>query len=846
MATRFLILMLLCCGLYGAPSRAADAVCNQPLSAKNIPGIAEFIWAGCPQQLNWPHDATKRMSGPQPNGTKSVHGFVYNYYAPSVYAWLKAESRAKTLPDGALIIKEMYADDGGKPGTMTGWTIMVKQADASFDGWFWGFVDPRKSQGGDGASGGQFYDPNCVSCHASANNAELTYSALENIAPRLLQNVATAVVKPSASGMLGGSNHARINLPSVGAIDNNQTAIIPTEVPPQSASRVLVGPQGRTGFATADVCSGCHDASNLALGVQAHMTWPQNVPPAKFSKTPLTNFSPYAEWSASLMGLAGRDPVFQAQRESETRLYPEIADVIDNTCYTCHGVMGKRQKEIAQPGALFTHADFLATSGSNANVGGLARDGVSCLACHRMTSEGLGTRASFTGNFKVADPSTVFGPYNNVAEFPMKNSLGMTPKPGSAIHDAAMCGSCHVVETPILDARKKYDRASFNAQKKSHEQTTYLEWLNSTFQNKSAPLPGATPQTCQDCHMPRHINGHPITTAIANIEDNTYVDALGKIFPNTAPPMDITLTPRDAYGRHTFVGANFFVLEMFRQFGTQLGLPKGDPNYDTNTFRFVSKFDLVTKETNQQVKATSARVAIVRQVRSAQGLEVTLQIENLTGHKFPSGVGFRRAFVEFTALDANGQTLWRSGGSNAKGEIVNTGGNVLATEYSKTAWQPHHKLISRDDAVQIYETRSKDPAGLLTTSFLALASDVKDNRLMPRGWRPSGPYAEWTRPIAVAAPQNAGYYDGRGVDSVTYRVPTTLAGKVARVRATLNYQSIPPYYLKDRFEIGGNGPSTATLKALVSQVDYRNTPAEGWKIQVSRAEAATPKLSTGR
>lgn len=840
MSSRFqhcLILLLLAWTFQSIPARAVDAQCNQPLSAANMAGVAQFIWAGCPQQLNWPHDTAPRMSGPQPGGTKSVHGFVYNYYAPSVYAWLKAERRGKTLPDGALIIKQMYKDVGGAPGAISGWAVMVKQASASYDGWFWGFVDPQKPQGGDGAFGGQFFDPNCVSCHASTNTGELTFSALENMAAPTASALRTGA-RPSATGMLGGSAHARINFPSVSAINHNIAAVVPTSVPPQSASRVLVGPAGPTGFATSDVCSGCHDAANLAFGVQADMTWPQNLPPAKFPTTPLTNFSPYSEWSASLMGLAGRDPVFQAQRESETRLYPEIADVIDNACYTCHGVMGKRQKDIAEPGSLFTHADFLAATGPNASYGGLARDGVSCLACHRMTSEGLGTQASFTGNFKVADPGTVFGPYQKVVEYPMKNALGMTPKPGTAIHDAAMCGTCHVVETPILDARKKYTRASYDAQKKSHEQTTYLEWLNSAFQNKAPPGPGATPQTCQDCHMPRHINGHPITSSIANIEDNTYVDAAGKIFPNTAPAKDITLTPRDAFGRHTFVGANIFVLEMFRQFGAQLGLSTSDPNYDTSTFKFVPKFDLSTNETNKQVKSASARVAILSQVRSGQGLDVKVQIENLTGHKFPSGVGFRRAFIEFAALDANGQTLWRSGGTNASGEIVNTAGRVLDTEFSKTQWQPHQRLITRDDAVQIYETRSKDPAGFLTTSFLALANDVKDNRLMPRGWQANGPYADWTRPIAVDATRSPGYFNGRGSDSVTYRVPANLAAKVARVRATLNYQSIPPYYLRDRFEIGGNGPSTTTLKALVSQVNYRNTPAEGWKIQVGQAEVA--------
>jgi hypothetical protein len=55
------------------------------------------------------------------------------------------------------------------------------------------------------------------------------------------------------------------------------------------------------------------------------------------------NMSPYTEWRASMMGLAGRDPIFHAQLESEKTLYPERREFFDNTCYRCHGVMGQRQ-----------------------------------------------------------------------------------------------------------------------------------------------------------------------------------------------------------------------------------------------------------------------------------------------------------------------------------------------------------------------------------------------------------------------------------------------------------------------------------------------------------------------
>lgn len=828
-----------------AVGAALPPICQQPLSADRLPQIAEFIWAGCPQLLNWPHDAAIRMSGPSPLGTKSVHGFVLNYYAPSVYAWLKAGRPDGGIPDGAVILKQMYTDSNGKPGAVSGWTLMVKKKSASYDGWFWGWADPQKPKPSptDTGVGGQFYDPNCVGCHASASTRELTFSALVNIASHF-----GGTAMPVANGLKDGSVHARA---AVAGVANTALTSIPmvkltpqskilNNIPSQAQSVVIVGPQGPTGFVTADVCSGCHDASNLAMGVQANMTWPPNLPPKSFPTTPLSNISPYGEWGASMMGLAGRDPVFQAQRESETKLYPSVAAVIDDACYNCHGVMGKRQHAIDKPGTLFTHQDFLASSGPNAVYGALARDGISCLACHRMTPDTLGTPASFTGNFQITDAKTVFGPYKDFVKFPMENSIGMTPKHSDALTDPAMCGSCHVVQTAILDAKKTYNRKSFAAAPKSHEQTTYLEWLNSAYQTKAPREPGATPQTCQDCHMPRTFEGNPITTKIANIEDNTYVDANNNPFPNTASAADITMAERKEFGRHTLVGANVFVLEIFRQFAGPLGLTQGDRNYDTKTFKFVPRLDLAIAETVALVQKQTADIAIRAQRRNANGLEVDVAVTNKTGHKFPSGVGFRRAYIEFTASDAAGNILWSSGRTTDTGVLVDDSGKPLPTEFSKTAWQPHWRTITNSNSVQIYEERTKDPVGLLTTSFLALAKPVKDNRLMPAGWREKGPYADRTAPVAVPRATSPGYYNGSGNDLVTYRIPAAIAGKVATVRAVLNYQSIPPYYLQDRFAIGGDGPATSQLRALVEQVDYSKTAAKGWKLPVAMATSTIP------
>ena len=64
----------------------------------------------------------------------------------------------------------------------------------------------------------------------------------------------------------------------------------------------------------------------------------------------------------------------------------------------------------------------------------------------------------------------------------------------------------------------------------------------------------------------------------------------------------------------------------------------------------------------QQADTGTARVSVTEGAETAKDrLVAEVQVENLAGHKFPSGVGFRRAFLRFEVLDANGDDLWVSG-----------------------------------------------------------------------------------------------------------------------------------------------------------------------------------------
>jgi hypothetical protein len=255
-------------------------------------------------------------------------------------------------------------------------------------------------------------------------------------------------------------------------------------------------------------------------------------------------------------------------------------------------------------------------------------------------------------------------------------------------------------------------------------------------------------------------------------------------------------------------------------------------------------------------------------MRGAGALEARVTVTNKTGHKFPSGVGFRRAFIAFDVLDAKGGILWSSGRTNPAGVIVDDRGQPIAGEQwwtpdcarriapEKRAHQPHYQVVSRQDQAQIYQELAsappKDaapvcgptaaPAGELTTSFLSICARVKDNRILPKGFLPLRDR------IAIAAALSAGAdlaedagpaaidddpdYRNGGDDSVVYRVPLgALAGTPASVRATLYYQATPPYFLQDRF-CTSTSPDTRRLYFLAGNLDLKDTPAEGWKLKL--------------
>jgi hypothetical protein len=489
----------------------------------------------------------------------------------------------------------------------------------------------------------------------------------------------------------------------------------------------------------------------------------------------------------------------------------------------------------------------------NSQYGALGRDGVSCAVCHHIANENPDDPSTFTGKFQVGPPTEIYGPYpsgpgdvkvgENVIPRPMKNALGITPLFGAQTQGPTVCASCHTIVLPVYDANGNQVTDSGGNPKTEFEQTTYLEWLNSSY----APT-GSSPENCQFCHMPNNYKGVPMEFKIANMEDSTYPRVPITTGDATLPADELILQLRSPYSRHQLSGVNLFALEMFDQFRTDLGLIKKDLMLPAEDQDIVNTHQAAIDGATMLAQTATAQVVVGTPTKSGGNLQADVTVTNLAGHNLPSGVSFRRAFLDFQVLDASGNVLWESGATDANGVITDTPpgpgtpGNQLVTEFfspTQQTIQPHFwtgNPITSDKQVQIYEEQVQDPQGQFTTSFLALDKPIKNNRIQPLGRSSTGPNADITAPEGTGA--DPSYKNGCGCSQVRYQIPLTPAlANAAKVQATLYYQSIPPYYLRQRAE-NATGPDTQRLINFVSQLDVtKYTEIANWKLMISSSGA---------
>ena len=175
---------------------------------------------------------------------------------------------------------------------------------------------------------------------------------------------------------------------------------------------------------------------------------------------------------------------------AETLNFPELAEVIEDKCATCHMPLASIEVSASSKLATMFEDGFI---NPEHEFHTLAMDGVSCTLCHQISPDNLGKPESFSGGYLV-DETTQMGDRITYGPFPVGKQLanlmqsisGFIPVISPHVEESALCATCHTLYTPYLDNEGEIVG-------EFPEQTVYLEWLNSEY---------ATAQSCQSCHMP--------------------------------------------------------------------------------------------------------------------------------------------------------------------------------------------------------------------------------------------------------------------------------------------------------------------------------------------------------
>ena len=464
-------------------------------------------------------------------------------------------------------------------------------------------------------------------------------------------------------------------------------------------------------FRTSDRCTTCHNHLKTSKGEDVSIG---------------------VEWGASIMANSARDPYWQGSVRREVIEHPESSAAIQTDCASCHMPMQRLQDKPQNHGTeVFNRLPLSADHQGSA----APADGVSCAVCHQIQAAGLGTPATYSGNFAVAAPGVhprpVFGPYTADPDHVVRAHVlasGYTPVQADHIRDAGLCGSCHTLYTVALGPDGKQIG-------QLPEQMPYLEWLHSDYRDK---------QTCQQCHMPA------VSEAVA------VSSILGQ--------------PRDGVRRHSFTGANFLMEGMLGTHHDELAVT-------------AQPTDLTAAMTRDMafLQSQAARVTIGPPSLEGGELSFPVRVENLTGHKLPTAFPSRRAWLHVVVTAGDGHIAFESGKLNADGSIA---GN--ANDADPTRFSPHFTRITAADQVQIFEPILGDSQSRVTTGLLAATQYLKDNRILPAGFdKKTAPHDIAVEGEAASDPDFTA-----GSSTTHYSITTGGASGPLRVAVELVYQPV--------------------------------------------------------
>ncbi len=488
-------------------------------------------------------------------------------------------------------------------------------------------------------------------------------------------------------------------------------------------------------FATSGQCAICHTRMTDAAGNDVSLD---------------------TQWWASMMANSARDPYWQASVRAEIVTSPDYADFIQDKCATCHMPMARFTYHVHDQPGLALDDGFLDPA-NDLHV--IAMDSISCSLCHQFLGDTLGTPDSFSGHYEI-DTTVPMGERLAFGPFPvpetqaivMQASSGFIPTQVDYISDAAVCGSCHTLFTPSLNARGEIVG-------EFPEQMAYPEWLHSRFSETD---------TCQTCHMPA-------------AEDGVVLSVTGG-------------EARSPFMQHIFVGGNAYMPDLLRRHRDELEFTASDALVEANIDRVLT-----------QLATSTGGVTIDSVSRDGTALVVEVTVTNQAGHKLPTSYPSRRAWLHVTVTDAAGDVVFESGAFNADGSITGNDNDA-----DQTRFEPHYTSINDPGQVQIYEAIMRTVEGDVTTSLLYGNGYLKDNRLLPEGFDKPGAPEEIRVQGAAAEDED---FTG-GSDRLRYIVEVGQAGGPYTITVELLYQSIGYRWAHNLARV--DTPDTARFLAFYS------------------------------
>jgi hypothetical protein len=435
--------------------------------------------------------------------------------------------------------------------------------------------------------------------------------------------------------------------------------------------------------------------------------------------------SPHALWQASVMANSFRDPYWRAQVAKEIAADGDRAEEVQALCLRCHAPMLHHSRRLAGQGPVAVAA---------AATDALARDGVSCTVCHQIQPDGLGTEATFAGKPKIDKGRNIFGPFTDPAAGPMRMMARYEVQHGAHVRTSALCAACHTLHTGHTGDLFP-------------EQTPYLEWKNSDYSDEDGAK--ATSRTCQQCHM-----AELGATRIARNPGGR----------------DFLIPVREGYRSHSFVGGNAFLLDLLAANKDELGVEADVAALRQNA---VASRALLA---NQTVAVTVGEL-----LRQDGSLHFSVRVDNLTGHKFPTGYPSRRAWLH-VQVRAGNRVVFDSGGWSKDGHLAGVADELHL---------PHVTRVTSPEQVVVWELVAADENGEPTTHLTRMHHRAKDTRLLPKGWRRDGPHAEDTAPVAIGTDLDF----TAGGDSVDFELPLAADAGAVTVVAWVRYQTIPAHWV---------------------------------------------------